>query len=309
MILSLELLPSGRWKKERILSCLYALSNHPEEHYRPFYIPKKRGGYRRLDVPDPLLKQVQRNILHHVLEGFSISPAASAYKKGRSAAAAAALHQGKRLMLKLDIQDFFGSITVPMVLGQGFPAVYFPDEVRGLLTALCCFRERLPQGAPTSPALSNLVMKPFDEAMLDWCGQQNISYTRYCDDMTFSGDFNPAAVTGKVRGFLEAMGMELNQAKTTVCSQAVRQTVTGITVNEICQLPRDYRRRLRQEVHLCLRYGTGTEDRTASIRHLEQLMGKVSYLLQVRPEDVWFAQRKEELAEYLKKERGNQDEL
>ena len=304
MILSLQLLPSSGWQRERILACLYALSNHPEEHYHPVWIPKRRGGYRRLDVPDPLLKQVQRYILHHVLEGFSVSPAAAAYRKNRCAADGAAVHIGKPLVLKLDIHDFFGSITFPMVLGYGFPAAYFPEEVRVLLASLCCCRQRLPQGAPTSPALSNLVMKHFDEAMAAWCGPQNIAYTRYCDDMTFSGDLNPGAVIGRVRGFLETMGMELNHSKTAVCSQFSRQTVTGITVNQVCQLPREDRRKLRQEVYLCLRYGTGESRPADSVRRLEQILGKVSYLLQVRPDDRWFLEQREALKEMLKKERG-----
>ena len=303
MICSLGLLPSPHWQKEEILTCLYALSNHQEEHYHSLYIPKRNGGYRRLDVPDPLLKQVQRNILHHILEGFTVSPAATAYVKGGSGVKGASLHLGKPLVLKLDIQDFFGSITFPMVLGRGFPAVYFPEPVRVMLTALCCFRQRLPQGAPTSPALSNLVMKPFDDYMLSWCGERKISYTRYCDDMTFSGEFHPGTVIGKTAGFLEAMGMELNQRKTSLCFQSGRQTVTGIAVNQVCQLPREDRRKLRQQVHRILRYGTGQEDPVKSVGCLERLLGKVSYLLYIRPDDPWFSDRREKIQELLRQER------
>ena len=304
MLYSFQLLPWEMWGLEESLSCLYILSNHPEDHYRSLWIPKRRGGYRRLDVPDPLLMQVQKNILHHILDGFSVSEAASAYQKNVSAAQAAALHRGKKLVLKLDIRDFFGSITFPLVLGRGFPAAYFPQEVRTLLASLCCLHQHLPQGAPTSPALSNLVMKPFDAHMLAWCGERGISYTRYCDDMTFSGDFKPASVIGKTTGFLETMGMELNREKTVISSQAERQTVTGITVNQVCQLPRDTRRKLRQEVHRVLRYGTGETDPAQSVRCLERLLGRVSYLLQVRPDDAWFQERREELRKLLKQERG-----
>ncbi len=304
MLYSFQLLPQEMWGLEESLSCLYTLSNHPEDHYRSLWIPKRRGGYRRLDVPDPLLMQVQKNILHHILDGFSVSEAASAYQKNVSAAQAAALHRGKKLVLKLDIRDFFGSITFPLVLGRGFPAAYFPQEVRTLLTSLCCFHQHLPQGAPTSPSLSNLVMKPFDAHMLAWCGERGISYTRYCDDMTFSGDFKPASVIGKTTGFLETMGMELNREKTVISSQAERQTVTGITVNQVCQLPRDTRRKLRQEVHRVLRYGTGETDPVQSVRCLERLLGRVSYLLQVRPDDAWFQERRKELRKLLKQERG-----
>ena len=304
MLLSFALLSGPDWPPKRIMACLYALSNHPEAHYHALSVPKKSGGVRRLLAPDPLMKQVQRNLLHHVLEGFSPSEAAMAYRRGVSAKDHAARHCGQRVVLTLDIQDFFDSITFPQVLARCFPIIYFPRPVGVLLASLCCAYERLPQGAPTSPAVSNLVMKPFDEHMLAWCGERNITYSRYCDDMTFSGDFKPASVIGKTTGFLETMGMELNREKTVISSQAGRQTVTGITVNQVCQLPRDTRRKLRQEVHRVLRYGTGETDPVQSVRCLERLLGRVSYLLQVRPDDAWFQERRKELRKLLKQERG-----
>ena len=116
-------------------------------------------------------------------------------------------------------------------------------------------QDRLPQGSPASAAISNLVMKPFDTYMEGWCRDRGIVYTRYCDDMTFSGDFRVSAVYGKVNGFLGAMGFELNQSKTKVLTRHVRQTVTGMVVNDKVQVPLPYRRALRQEVYYCLKYG------------------------------------------------------
>lgn len=88
-------------------------------------IPKRSGGFRTLLVPDPLLKNVQRNLLHHVLDGFTVSDSAAAYRKGASVAANAGKHQGRKIVMKMDIEDFFGSITFPMVLHHAFPAAYF----------------------------------------------------------------------------------------------------------------------------------------------------------------------------------------
>ena len=153
------------WPPEKIMGCLYALSNHAEKHYQKVSIPKRSGGFRTLLVPDPLLKNVQRNLLHHVLDGFTVSDSAAAYRKGASVAANAGMHQGRKIVMKMDIEDFFGSITFPMVLHHAFPAAYFPPPVGAMLAALCCCHDRLPQGAPASPAVSNLVMKPFDEYM------------------------------------------------------------------------------------------------------------------------------------------------
>lgn len=115
MILSLRLLEGEEWTDGRILSCLYAISNHAEKHYRKHKLVKKDGGVRHIMAPDPVLKTVQRNILHHVLEGLEISPCATAYHKGASVRLNAASHMDKPVVLKLDIKDFFGSITFPMV--------------------------------------------------------------------------------------------------------------------------------------------------------------------------------------------------
>jgi hypothetical protein len=163
-------------------------------------------------------------------------------------------------------------------------------------------------------------MRPFDEHMADWCGQRGIIYTRYSDDLTFSGDFDPAQVMGKTEGFLKAYGLEINREKTRVCTNGTQQKVTGIVVNEKAQLPRDYRRKLRQEIHYCRTYGveahlarlglieesqtegTGTgEGRIQAEACLASLMGKVSYVLSVNPEDPWFREAREFLMEEQKK--------
>lgn len=298
MLLSLKLLGDTDWPEEKVISCLYAVSNHAESHYRMAQIPKRDGGTRKLLVPDPLLKQIQKNILHHVLDGMEVSPCAAAYRKGRTLSGNACVHTGKPLILKLDIEDFFGSILFPAVLQNAFPAVYFPTAVGTLLTVLCCCHDRLPQGAPTSPAISNLVMKPFDRYMEEWCGERKIAYTRYCDDMTFSGDFDAKTVYRKVKGFLGAMGMELNEKKTKAVPFAYRQTVTGIVVNEKLQVPRDYRRKLRQEVYYFLKYGM---EENADASSLPSLLGKVNFVLQVNPEDRWFADAKEKIREMIEK--------
>lgn len=307
MLLSFRLLEGEEWSDDRVISCLYAVSNHVEKHYTRIRIPKKNGGFRELLAPDPLLKTIQRNILHHVLEGFTVSSRATAYRKGTAIRDNAAPHTGKRLLLKMDIHDFFGSISFSMVHQSAFPGKYFPPSVGTMLTALCCCHEYLPQGSPASPAISNLVMRPFDDYMDKWCGEREIVYTRYCDDMTFSGDFDVKEVFLKVRGFLEAMGFELNPSKTKVLTRGSRQTVTGIVVNETLKVPSAYRRSLKQEIYYCMKYGvwehlkrTGRqmepEKREVEERkYLLSLLGRVSFVLSVNPEDTWFANAKEML--------------
>lgn len=275
--------------EEAYLPCLYTVSNQIETHYHPVVISKKSGGRRKLLVPDALLRTIQRNLLHHVLEEFQISEFACAYKKGTSIVDNARPHVGAKLVLKLDIQDFFDQITWILVYQNAFPGTHFPPAIRKMLTEFCCVRDRLPQGAPTSPTVSNLVMCPFDVHMGEWCREREIRYTRYCDDLTFSGVFAPEEVIRKVRGFLQVYGFELNRKKTRVLGRGNAQSVTGIVVNEKAQVSRAYRRKLRQEVYLFDRYGIKTEEGPKNDeKERMRLLGKMRYVLSVNPEDVWF---------------------
>jgi len=275
-------------------------------------IPKRDGTIRELLSPDPLLKKIQRNILYNVLEELPVSPHATAYRRGSGLLDNASPHQGQKQILKLDIRDFFGSITYLMVYRNAFPRIYYPPPVATLLAHLCCYRDCLPQGAPTSPAVSNLVMKPFDDHMGKWCGERGITYTRYCDDMTFSGDFDAGPVIRKVRSFLLSMGFELNEKKTQVSGSGKRQSVTGIVVNERPQVSREYRDKLRQELYYCRKHGVVSHllwmnDRRylppepgQVERYLNSLLGRVNYVLQVDPQNSYFMQARESVRGMIK---------
>lgn len=303
MLLSFKLLRED-WPDNKVIACLYAVSNHAEKHYREVHIPKRDGSVRRLLVPDPLLKEIQRNILHHILYGMQISPYATAYHPGRNILNNALPHVGKHKVLKLDMKDFFGNILFYMVLKSAFSSRYFPPPVGTLLTYLCCYEDYLPQGSPTSAAISNLVMRPFDDYMGIWCGERRISYTRYCDDMTFSGDFDEKEVRRKVFFYLNAMGFCLNRKKTRTLTMSQRQSVTGIVVNEKPQVSKEYRKKLRQDIYYCARFGVISHlersGNTAYLnmegqgaeKYLGSLLGKVNFVLQVNPKDTRFAEEK-----------------
>lgn len=125
MILSLRLLEGEEWTQGRVLSCLYAISNHTEKHYNKQKLIKKGGGVRHILAPDPVLKTVQRNILHHVLEGLEVSPCAMAYHKGASVRLNAACHMDKQVVLKLDIKDFLEALPSPWYIGAPLTAGIF----------------------------------------------------------------------------------------------------------------------------------------------------------------------------------------
>ena len=306
-VLSLGLLGDADRPAGEQLRCLYAVSNHTERHYTRLTLPKRDGTVRELLSPDPLLKKIQRNILRNVLEELPVSPHATAYRRGSGILGNASPHQGRKQILKLDIRDFFGSITYLMVYRNAFPRIYYPPSVATLLAHLCCCRDYLPQGAPTSPAVSNLVMKPFDDHVGKWCKERGITYTRYCDDMIFSGDFDAGPVIRKVRSFLLSMGFELNEKKTQVLGSGKRQSVTGIVVNKKPQVSRAYRDKLRQEFYYCRKHGVASHllwinDRRCLPpepeqveRYLRSLLGRVNYALQVDPQNTYFVQARETL--------------
>ena len=300
MLLSFQLFGNTDRSAEKQLACLCALSRHTQDHYSRIVIPKRNGSPRFLLVPDSLLKQVQKNLLHHVLEKIPISPYAKAYYRKASVMRNAAAHVRQKQVLRLDIEDFFGTICFPMVYQHAFPWSFFPPAVRTLLTHLCCYQDYLPQGAPTSAAVSNLVMKPFDEYIGQWCTERNIVYTRYCDDMVFSGDFDARTVKNKVQNFLQTMGFNLNQRKTRLVNQHQQQLVTGLVVNEKVQVPIGYRKQLRKEIYYCQKYGVHSHlmrtketgavmPEAQDIKHyLQTLQGKVSFVLQANPDDAYF---------------------
>lgn len=271
---------------ETDLKTLYRAVRGADDAYHTVRIPKKSGGERVLSVPDESLKAMQSRILSEILYHLPASRYATAYFPGAQLKNNAAPHAGKRYLLKLDVLDFFGSVTFFQVYKRVFNTRRFPRNIGAMLTKLCCRDDVLPQGAPTSPALSNLVMKDFDGALGAWCEKRGIAYTRYCDDMTFSSDSPIYYVAKKAAGMLYDMGLELNAAKTRYVTSASRQTVTGLNVNATPCVPRAFKRELRKQVFFALKYGAdGQPDRA---RYLRSLIGKTSFVLQNEPENEWF---------------------
>ena len=269
---------------------LYSVSYHRASHYRTVNLPKADGSVRALCVPDEFLLAIQRSIAGRLLVMEPISPYALAYRPGGSTLKNAAPHVGKPLVLKLDIRHFFDCVIYPIVKERAFPAHRYSEANRILLTMLCTYRDALPQGAPTSPAISNIILREFDDAVGAWCSRRGIAYTRYCDDMTFSGDFDPRDVKAFVSSRLRKMGFFLNSKKTVAVRQGQRQTVTGLVVNEKISVPCAHRRKLRQELYFCQKYGIADHLRRRSEdtdpqKYAMGLLGKVNYALQTAPAD------------------------
>lgn len=283
---------------------LYAVSNSLDTHYRSISLPKRGGGTRTLSIPDQLLKTIQRRITQTLLVHMPISPHATAYRYGGSTRRNAAPHVGQPFLLKLDIQHFFDSILYSTVKDRAFPPEIYAEPLRILLTMLCYHRQSLPQGVPSSPAITNIILSEFDQEVAAWCGERQIRYTRYCDDMTFSGRAALEAVVPFVQDRLRSYGFFLNPKKTSLIAAGQRQVVTGLVVNEKLGIPSHYLRTLRQEIYYCRRYGVSGHLAHLGLsgseaQYLAHLLGKVNYVLQVTPERRDFQQARAWLLDSL----------
>lgn len=269
---------------------LYTLSNQIHRHYHRVKIPKGNGELRDLSVPDEFLKAVQSKIAQNILVHETISPYAMAYRAGGSTLKNALPHVGQPIVMKMDIRQFFDHCIYPIVKERAFPAEKYSEANRVLLTLLCVHRDALPQGAPSSPAISNLILRDFDNVVGNWCESHNIAYTRYCDDMTFSGDFEPSQIKSLVKNELKKLGFFINDKKTIVLRNGQRKTITGVVVNEKPNVAASYRRKLRQEIYYCKKFGvkehmkiTGTN--VSESTYIAQLQGRINYALSINPHD------------------------
>ena len=282
------------------LKTLYGLSNNLEKHYHCAYIPKKDGTMRKLSVPDLILKKVQRAIADVILSVYPVSRYACGYVYCSNTRKNALPHVGRKKVLKLDIDGFFDHIKYTQVKNIVFYKEKFSEPVRVLLSMLCYFRDSLPQGAPTSPAITNIILRDFDERVGAFCKENGINYSRYCDDMTFSGDFDAERVILFVKGELKNFGFFLKTGKTAVIPSSKRQCVTGVVVNEKINLPKEYRRAVRAEMYYIKKFGLdshmraiGEKDRQ---KYLLSLKGRVAYVLHMLPGNKEFAEYKNYLS-------------
>lgn len=267
-------------------------------YYWEYRIPKKTDGLRIIKEPMPNLKDIQLWILHNILYKVKFHPYAKAYVPKKSIKENVRFHTKRRIVVALDIHDFFGSITSDDVF-ELFHTMGYEHWVADLLAKLCCLDNVLPQGAPTSPALSNVYMYDFDEEMMKFCLERHIFYTRYADDMTFSGDFDVNELKEKVRVLLRGKHLELNDRKTRVMTKDQRQIVTGCVVNQRIHLPSEQLRKIRQEIHFIKKFGL--------VRHLQNmhcqkknyvkyLYGRINYALLIQPSN----KEMQEYKKYLK---------
>ena len=225
--------------------------------YQVFKIPKRSGGFRIIEAPDPELKLTQQRLINPISKQYRVSCFAHAFQPYKNIVTMAGSHVGREYVGCLDITDFFPSITLILFTSHARLVPYNPDRPDIAELVNPCFHdfgdgkgERLPQGAPTSPLLSNIFMHNFDWIMAHSAGRLDCNYSRYADDLVFSGNTRShIKVLFKIAGYyLGKMKLKINQEKTKIMHRSGRQLVCGIIVNKKINLPRKFKKNLRAEI-------------------------------------------------------------
>jgi retron-type reverse transcriptase len=275
-------------------------------HYVHFTVPKRSGGVRTLSAPHRRLATAQNWILTTILERLPIESAAHGFIPKRSILTNASAHVGRQVVLNMDLEAFFPSITFARVRSVFYRCGYSP-AVASILALLCteCPRKQvqyagqtyfvatgprgLPQGACTSPALSNQVARRLDKRLQGLAKTFNLSYTRYADDLTLSGNEDLKERIGymmaRVRHIAEDEGFVVNEKKSRVQRRNSAQQVTGLVVNDRPGVPRKMVRRLRAILHRAKKEGLAAQNREDRPNYSSWLQGMIAYVAMSRPEE------------------------
>ncbi len=228
---------------------LFTMAYAPERYYRRFQLPKRGGGTRPIATPRVFLKVVQRWILLNILYRKKLPEFVTGFVPGRGLLSNATFHVGKKYLARLDIENFFPSIGANRTSGI-YEQCGFPADVVNLLTRLSLLDGALPQGSPTSPYLANLVFLPCDHEISKIAAANNLTYSRYADDLTFSGNSPIAAdFISQIKTSIELHSFRLNLSKSKSVGPGQRMITVGMVVNVKAHPNRSLRRQLRAKFH------------------------------------------------------------
>ena len=283
-------------------------------HYR--YEWRTRHGRipRLLEIPEQRMRRVQRSLLEQVLGLIAVNDAAHGFMPGRSAATGAALHTGADIVISLDLTTFFSRVTGGRIYGR-LRQSGLSESVAHVVTGLCTnavpprvlaamppggssderfalrralATSHLPQGAPSSPMLANLAIRRLDSRLTGWADALDATYTRYADDLAFSGGprlaKRPDAFIRGVQRIIEDEGHVANTHKTRVRRQGVRQSVTGIVVNQRTNVSRDDYDRLKATIHNCVVHGPRSQNHRRLDDFRAHLLGRISWVESLNPQ-------------------------
>ncbi len=280
----------------------------PLQHYHYRWVEKRSGGWRLIEIPKQRLRHVQHTILRKIVDLVPVHPAAHGFRRAHSCLTHAALHSGRRVVVRMDLKDFFPSIPASRIHAL-FAKLGYSASVAGALSRICVNRtppgafsgratitwaERqrlrgahLPQGSPCSPALANLCAFRLDVRLQKLAAAMGARYSRYADDLVFSGGRELERALDRFHVLVAAIALEegfnVNTRKTRLMRQGVRQQVTGVVVNARPNIPRPEFDALKATLTNCVRHGPLSQNRDAHRDYRAYLTGKVAWVAQVNP--------------------------
>ncbi|MBC8035141.1 MAG: RNA-directed DNA polymerase [Chitinophagaceae bacterium] len=272
-------------------------------HYQHFYLPKKSGGKRLISAPMPRLKAVQNWILHNILYRIKNSDAAHGFVPGRSIVTNATPHVGKELVINIDLRDFFPSVAYKRVKGL-FVKLGYSEQLATILGLLCTepdvdeivldnrkyyvakTERHLPQGAQSSPAITNLICYKLDKRFEGLAARHGYSYTRYADDMTFSANGEGIEKAGQLMAFVKKVikeeGFTIHPEKLRVMRKGDKREVTGVVVNDKLSIDRETLRKFRALLHQISKTGL-SQKQWGNGNIVSSLQGYANYVAMVKP--------------------------
>lgn len=263
--------------------------NNCQKSYYNFNIAKRNGGKRKISMPNEELKEIQTLIKEKILEKIKISDRANGFVEKKSIITNAKEHLKQEKILNIDLKDFFPSIHKNRVFYIFNRICGYEKEVAFCLTELVTYKNSLPQGAPTSPILSNIVAYMMDIRLEKLSEKFKIKYTRYADDITFSGEKEKinTKLLEYVKNIIEDCGFKINESKTRFASKGSRQEVTGLIVNnDYINVPKSYIKEIRKELYYINKYGIKGHREKVGFEnkyYKQHLLGKILYVKSINP--------------------------
>lgn len=276
------------------------------DNYYRYTIPKKKGGVRNIAAPKSLLKNTQRKILEEILSKLPVSEYAHGFLKEKSVVSGAKAHKNKpELLINIDLEDFFPTITFERVRGM-FKGFGYSGYVASLLSMICTYCERmevevrgeikyvktshriLPQGSPASPMITNIICRKLDKRLSGLASKYSFTYTRYADDMSFSfinenTDLTYGRLIGLISKIVKEEGFNINKNKTKFLRQNNRQCITGIVINnEEIGVPKKWIKNLRAAIYNANKLKNN--EQIPSSKTINEISGMTSWIKSVNSE-------------------------
>ena len=261
---------------------LRSVAEQVDTLYQSWEEPKKNGKMRQITAPKKRLKDIQKAIKRLLME-IDISDCAHGGIKNHSPITNALHHTGKKWLFWLDFKDFFPNISHHQIYTMFRHDLNCSPDVSSLLTKLCTYNGQLPQGTPTSPYLTNIICRCLDKRLKGLANKFQIKYTRYCDDLCFSGNTIPLIFQEKIKQIILQHHFILNPDKEDTKGRHEPQIVTGLSTNQKrIRIPRKVRRDWRKEAHIFNKYEKDSLPAAISEKRDRSIKGKKAYLEYVR---------------------------